>query len=202
MNFLIISIFEYSFDDFPGTVMCKFTDVFGKVHYIHEKIPIVSSENIWFHDKETVLPQNGYIQGEIVNEKNGIVEFSTAKPCYIETTENLNNFFVHAYQIINEVEYDLIEKVKCLIDNFDIKMNDECKQTIFYDGSHKILMDYKNKNGERQKAYHVLMLLYKLYREQGIEEKVDLVADVLDFVVGYFGNKKYLVWEGCFVPQK
>ena len=97
-------IIEYSFDDNPGFALCKFTDVFERVHYIHEKIPVVSSEDIWAYNKNTILPQKAYIKGEIIKEENGIIEFSTEKPFDIETTEGINVFFVYDNQIINKAE--------------------------------------------------------------------------------------------------
>jgi hypothetical protein len=100
-NFLIVEIFEYSFECFPGYALCKFTDIFGKTHYINEKIPIVSFDNIWHYNKPVTLPQKGYVAGEIINKANDIVTFSTIKPWYIETNENISVFCVYENQIVN-----------------------------------------------------------------------------------------------------
>jgi hypothetical protein len=196
MNYLIVDIFEYSFDCFPGYVLCKFTDVFGKIHYINEKIPVVSDENIWSYNKNIILPQKGYIAGEIINKENDTINFSTIKPWDIETTENINIFCVYNNQIINEIEYNLIKKIKYIIDNIDIEiLNDSCKHSSLYKEIKKIIMDYKNKEGTQRKAYNVIIELYKLYNEQKMEERSDLVADVLDIIVGNIGNIEYLIWK-------
>jgi hypothetical protein len=95
MDYLMVDIFEYSFDYFPGYASCKFIDVFEKLHYINEKIPVVSSENIWVYNKDTILPQKGYIAGEIIKRENNVVTFSTIKPFCIETSENISVFCVY-----------------------------------------------------------------------------------------------------------
>jgi hypothetical protein len=189
----MVNIIDYSFEYFPGWAVCKFTDAFGKIHYFNEKIPAVST-NV---NKNTVLPQMGYIAGEIINNENGIITFSTVKPWNMETNENINVFYVHENQIINEIEHGLIEKINRIIDDNGIKaLNDNGYAHIgLYREIHKLLIDYKNSEGAQRKAYSTIMELYKLYNEQNMEEKVDFVADILDVIVGYIGNKEYLVWD-------
>jgi hypothetical protein len=97
MMFLVVDIIEYTYDDFPGFVHCKFIDVYGKEWNIHEKVPVVSTENI---TKNTILPKIGYVAGEILNEENGIVYFSTEKPYFIETEDGENKFYLFNNQII------------------------------------------------------------------------------------------------------
>ena len=194
MDYLMADIFEYSFDYFPGYVSCKFTDVFGKIHYINEKIPIVSGENIWSYNKNTVLPQKGYIAGEIINKENGIINFSTLKPWSIETNENINVFFVYDNQIINEIEYTLINKIKHIIDSIDTEILNNEYINLFKE-INKILIDYKTEGGTQRKAYNIIIELYKLYDEQRMEEKMDFAADISDMIVGNIGNKEYLIWE-------
>jgi hypothetical protein len=204
MNYLMVDIFDYSFDCFPGLVSCKFTDALGKVHCFNEKIPVVSSENIWKWNENTILPQKGYIAGEIISEENGIINFSTIKPWYVETNENINVFFVHENQIISEIEYTLIEKIKHVIDGIDRKVSDnslaENERYIHsIEEARKMLVEYKNNMGTQRKAYNTVSVLYNLYNEQKLEERMDFTADVLDIIVGYNGwkywNREYLIWE-------
>ena len=197
MNYLMVDIFEYSFEYFPGWLSCKFIDAFGKIHYIYEKIPVVSTLEDFNVSRNTILPQKGYIAGEIINKENGTIKFSTIKPCDIETNENINVFYVHENQIINEIEYTLIGKIKYLMDNNDIRIleNNCCEYIRLYAEIYKIIIDYKNNKGTQRKAYNTIMDLYKLYNEQNIEEKADFIADILDMIVGNIGNKEYLIWE-------
>jgi len=180
-TYLMVSIIEYSFDDNPEFALCKFMDVSGKIHYIREKIPIVSSEDIWFNNKNTVLPQFGYVAGEIINNENGIIYFSTENPWCIETDEKLNKFYVYDNQIINKTECDLIHKIKSAIDSGNGEI-------------YKAIMNFKNKKGTQRKAYDIISKLYQLYREQNIEEKEDMVANILDVIVG-FTSKHNWIWE-------
>jgi hypothetical protein len=193
----MVDIFEYSFEYFPGWAVCKFTDAFGKIHYFNEKIPVISTLETFNVYKNTILPQKGYIAGEIINKENGTINFSTVKPWHIETNENINIFYVHENKIISEIEYTLIEKINHIIDTNDTKILDKncCENIGLYKEIHKIIIDYKNSKGTQRKAYDTIMELYKLYNEQNIEEKVDFIADILDTIVGNIGNRKYLIWE-------
>jgi hypothetical protein len=89
-KYLIVEIIEYIDDGFPGWVRCKFIDAFGKTWNINEKVPVVSSENIL---SNTILPETGYVAGEILNEENGIICFSTEKPYYIESDDGAYNIY-------------------------------------------------------------------------------------------------------------
>jgi hypothetical protein len=97
MKCLIIDIIEYTQNNFPGYVHCKFIDAFGETHYFEEKIPIVSVENI---NEKTILPKRGFIRGEIMSKENGIICFSTLKPDDIESTDGENIFYINEEQII------------------------------------------------------------------------------------------------------
>jgi hypothetical protein len=100
MKYLIVEIIEFTDDGFPGFVKCKFIDALGKTWNFYEKAPVVSFENI---TKNTILPRNGYIAGEILHEENGIIYFSTEKPDYIETDDGENKFYVFKNQIIDKI---------------------------------------------------------------------------------------------------
>ena len=196
MNFLLADIFEYSFEHFPGFCSSKFIDILRKTHFIEEKIPVISNENIWEYGKNIILPQKGYIAGEIIKQENGIIEFSTTNPFHIETTENLDLFCVNDNQIINEIEYKLIQEIKNMVDRGVYSEN--CK---IFKRINIILLDYKNKGGTQRKAFNLIMGLHKLFTEHEIEEKTDFIGDVLDIISGWFGNKEYWVWEEYLETQ-
>ncbi|MCL1987330.1 MAG: hypothetical protein FWG64_05095 [Firmicutes bacterium] len=59
------------------------------------------------------------------------------------------------------------------------------------------LVEYKENGGSQQLAYEMLHELYKLYGTVNEEEKQDFVADILDIVVGFIGNRDWLIWEDC-----
>jgi hypothetical protein len=189
MDYLMIDIIEYTPNEFPGFVLCKFFDYIGKVHYFNEKISVIYTGNI---NENSVLPQKGYVAGEIINRENSIIKLSTMKPYAIETIDGLNIFFVSERQILNEIEKDLIEKIKYIIDNANAKPSDDSNYINLCKQIHKIIMEYKNKEGTQRKAYDIIMELYKLYNDQGMEEKMDFAADVLDMIIGWIGNKEYL----------
>jgi hypothetical protein len=97
MEYLEVDIIEYTQSNFPGWVLCKVIDSTGQIHYFEEKVPIVSIENI---NKDTILPQKGYVRGKIINRNNGIICFSTLKPDGVETKEGVSIFYVYENQII------------------------------------------------------------------------------------------------------
>ena len=99
MKLLKINIIEYSDEHFPAYVTCSFIDVFGKIWYIDEKAPVVSSDNI---TKKTKLPITGYAAGEIISQNKDIVCFCTEKPWGIESRDGENKFFVNENQIIDK----------------------------------------------------------------------------------------------------
>jgi len=57
------------------------------------------------------------------------------------------------------------------------------------------LVEYKENGGSQQLAYERLHELYELYGTANEEEKQDFVADILDIVVGFIGNRDWLIWE-------
>ncbi len=87
----------------PGFVECKLNDAWNKQHIFHEKVPIVTIENIW---NNTTYPVNGVIGCEITREwidENGrrIVTVTTSAPWGIETIEGIIELDVLRSQIIN-----------------------------------------------------------------------------------------------------
>ena len=159
MNFLMVDIIEYFQGDFPEYVLCQFFDVFGKKHYFNEKIPIVSSENI---NDTTILPKKGFIAGEFINKGDELIYFSTIKPYDIETIDGINTFCVKDYQIINEDELEIFNKLNCIIDDIG---NDVLLKIEEY---RKIIIEYKTTGGK--KIINYFMELIKLYDENKMEK--------------------------------
>jgi hypothetical protein len=94
-----------------------------------------------------------------------------------------------------ELSEELLEKIKELTIN--CSENKSHWFDVYLPQAHKILTDYKNNGGTQRKAYDTLFPLYCEYNnDENQEDKADFVADILDLVVGYFGNKEYLIWEG------
>ena len=96
MEYLEIEIIEYTDDAFPGWVKCKFIDIAGKTHYIYEKVPVVSLENI---NSNTLFPIKGSIRGKIIDKNNDSVCFSSLEPDNISTSDGEDTFFVSEKQI-------------------------------------------------------------------------------------------------------
>ena len=86
----------------PGFVECLFPDAWGAVHVVHEKIPVVSCENLWVG---SIFPADGVIRCEIINEwidDNGrkLITVSTEKPDCIETVDGINQFDLSPCQLL------------------------------------------------------------------------------------------------------
>ena len=176
----MVDIIEYFQGDFPEYVLCQFYDVFGKKHYFNEKIPIVSSENI---NNTTILPKKGFIAGEFINKGDDLINFSSIKPYDIETIDGINTFCVKDYQIINEVELKIFNKINCIIDDIwnDILLKiEECR---------KIIIEYKSTGGKKEKIINYFMELIKLYDENKMEKECNFIGDILDILTGYYVGK-------------
>lgn len=96
MFFLKVKIEEFSSHDYPGFVLCTFTDIYGKRWVIEEKVPVIFSKMI----SEKDLPIEGfYIAGEIIKQENKIIYFDTKKPWGISATSGETIFKVSTNQI-------------------------------------------------------------------------------------------------------
>jgi len=104
MKFLKVTIVKYVSYDQPGFVLCTFSDVYGKVWEITEKVPVLTAGEIL----EENLPITGfYIAGEIVSTENDKVCFNTEKPWHIATDEGETNFFVLPEQVSDTSSDDI-----------------------------------------------------------------------------------------------
>jgi hypothetical protein len=76
---------------FPAFVRCRFYDARGVEHVIHEKMPIVTPQNI---SANGVFPQNGIIRCILQKERTDdkgrkILTVSTELPDHVETVNGL-----------------------------------------------------------------------------------------------------------------
>ena len=58
MKALKIKIRKFIDDHQPGFVECTFIDAWNKEHIIHEKVPVVSTENL---NEDSIYPSEGAI---------------------------------------------------------------------------------------------------------------------------------------------
>ena len=63
-----------------------------------------------------------------------------------------------------------------------------------FESGYKIINQFKENNGNKQVAYDTIYRLHLEYMENA-ENKMDLVDDWLDCIIGWVGNPKYKIWE-------
>ncbi len=96
-----VQITSYTSDDNPGFVECRFHDAWNKEHVIHDKVPVVTLENL---DANSAYPRPGVIGCTVIKEwmdENGreIISVTTEKPWAIDSTEGNYEFDILASQI-------------------------------------------------------------------------------------------------------
>lgn len=68
MEFLRIKVTDYISNDFPGFVRCEFTDIYGSLHIIEDKVPVLTDQ---FWDENTTYPRWALIPGKILEHVVG-----------------------------------------------------------------------------------------------------------------------------------
>src|SRR5258708_37604646 len=63
MTYLRVDIIGFADESFPGFVHCDFTDATGNRHTFLEKIPVVTTQNLW---SDSTYPQPGMMPCETV----------------------------------------------------------------------------------------------------------------------------------------
>lgn len=86
----------------PGFVECRLVDADGRSHQFIEKLPIVTSANLW---SDSSYPQAGTIACEIESESidaagRRLVQVSTERPWSVESTEGISRFLVLSSQVV------------------------------------------------------------------------------------------------------
>jgi hypothetical protein len=96
-----IKITKFISDDQPGFVECTFIDANQKLHFVQDKVPIVTEKYL---DANSEYPQDGIIACEIVKEwkdSNGqkIFTVNTSKPWGVDTVDGLTEFDMFEEQL-------------------------------------------------------------------------------------------------------
>ena len=102
MTVISIQIERFIDDHQPGFVECRLVDANGQSHMFIEKLPIVTSANLW---ADSSYPQAGTIACEIESESidaagRKLVQVSTERPWAVESTEGVSRFFVLSSQVV------------------------------------------------------------------------------------------------------
>ncbi len=96
-----IKITKFISDDQPGFVECEFIDAYHKLHFVQDKVPIVTEKYL---DANSEYPQDGLIACEIVKkwkDTNGqkIFTVNTSKPWGVDTVDGLTEFDIFEEQL-------------------------------------------------------------------------------------------------------
>lgn len=97
-----VQITRFISDDQPGFVECRFRDAWNREHVVHDKVPVVTLEDL---DASSVYPREGFVGCEIVKEwkddsGRSLVTVSTEKPWAIDTVEGCFDFDLPSEQVI------------------------------------------------------------------------------------------------------
>jgi hypothetical protein len=101
MDKLAISIVRFIDESFPGFVACQFTDFDGHVHTLIDKIPIFTSEDLWW---DSEYPRPAEVQCSTLEQwttpaGQALVRITTVRPDSIESTEGRSEFVVEQSQL-------------------------------------------------------------------------------------------------------
>jgi hypothetical protein len=104
MHVLLVQIDRFVDEHQPGFVECSLVDSSGEAHLFLEKVPIVTTENLWSNSQ---YPQPGAIACRVERELRGqegepLVQVSTEFPWHVESTTGKRQFIVRASQIRSE----------------------------------------------------------------------------------------------------
>lgn len=94
MVYIRAEIVRWISDDFPGFVECRFTDRFGKVWTIIEKVPVLTTADL---RSMSAFPQPVLIAGEVVAKHRDdagreVIEISTLTPWGLEAVDGTTSF--------------------------------------------------------------------------------------------------------------
>lgn len=85
----------------PGWVECEFFDIEGRIHKVIEKIPVVTSADLW---RDSAYPQPGIIRCELLEKLSDtqgkqLARITTDRPWAIQSTKGLTEFVVEVTQL-------------------------------------------------------------------------------------------------------
>lgn len=91
-----IEITRFLSPDVPGFVECRLTDINECEHVFHEKIPVVTTANIW---SDSEYPQPGFITGIVVerhiqSDGREVIMVDTARPDGVESVAGESRFLI------------------------------------------------------------------------------------------------------------
>jgi hypothetical protein len=84
------------YDNYPGWVRCCFYDIYNNLHYIEEKIPVITELDL---NKGSEYPQISDIRCKVINWEEDIVTVDISIPFGIEDENGETVFLVYARQI-------------------------------------------------------------------------------------------------------
>jgi hypothetical protein len=78
----------------PGFIECKFTDAYGQLHIVHDKVPIVTAATL---NANSQYPQHGEIKCKVLKEWENNIEqkiysVTTSVPISVETIDGVTEF--------------------------------------------------------------------------------------------------------------
>ena len=96
-----VQITRWLSDEFPGFVECRFTDAEGVEHVVHEKVPVVTRDDV---SKATAFPVEGAIACEVSGSRfedgGRMLSVTTVRPWNVETTVGVSRFDVRPGQLM------------------------------------------------------------------------------------------------------
>ena len=102
MPALTVEIVRFVDEHQPGFVECVLRDAANNEHVFVEKVPVVTTENLW---STSSYPQPGAIECVVLEkwkDKNGrlLVRATTEQPWSVESTRGESSFVVLASQVV------------------------------------------------------------------------------------------------------
>jgi hypothetical protein len=104
MPTLLVEITRFVDEYQPGFVECVFVDAFDRSHFIVEKAPVISTEDLW---STSSYPRPGEVACEVVAEwldeaGQSLVRVNTDRPWGIESTTGASEFVVFSHQVAGQ----------------------------------------------------------------------------------------------------
>jgi hypothetical protein len=116
MPTLLVQIDRFISDDQPGFVECSFVDANGVRHLIHDKVPVVTQENL---NAGSSYPRLGYVACRVVEEWRDmggryVLRVSTEEPDHVESDAGIAEFMVPSAMVetVREGEVRYIQGVQ------------------------------------------------------------------------------------------
>jgi len=102
MTYLRLDIIGFVDESFPGFIRCAFADADGNRHTFIEKIPVVTTENLW---SDSVYPQQGTVPCEKVERLeggSGLARITIGVGDSLDSPGYSEQFIVRESQLVNE----------------------------------------------------------------------------------------------------